>query len=147
MCFNLLILDIEILQAERHNSGSKATEPLPGLLSVVFNCLLASEFVYNLYLILIDYYSWTGTPLDSGPGAPLPDKKLLVFILDRLQKCDSFFVVQFISFNFCFPPIGFHKILLFIAGKTLMASSRNPSILTRCVSEAVHLFFMQEFMV
>lgn len=25
--------------------------------------------------------------MDSGPSTPLPDKKLLVFILDRLQKC------------------------------------------------------------
>lgn len=25
--------------------------------------------------------------MDPGPSTPLPDKKLLVFILDRLQKC------------------------------------------------------------
>ncbi|KAJ8625656.1 hypothetical protein MRB53_034186 [Persea americana] len=30
-----------------------------------------------------------GTPLE-GPGTPLPDKKLLVFILDRLQKKDTY---------------------------------------------------------
>ncbi|XP_057503687.1 uncharacterized protein LOC130787312 isoform X2 [Actinidia eriantha] len=31
-----------------------------------------------------------GTRLDSGPTTPLPDKKLLVFILDRLQKKDTY---------------------------------------------------------
>ncbi|KAI3745669.1 hypothetical protein L6452_08073 [Arctium lappa] len=30
-----------------------------------------------------------GSPLESGPTTPLPDKKLLVFILDRLQKKDT----------------------------------------------------------
>lgn len=28
-----------------------------------------------------------GGQLDSGPSTPLPDKKLLLFVLDRLQKC------------------------------------------------------------
>nr|GMD04590.1 bromodomain-containing protein 9-like [Ipomoea batatas] len=31
-----------------------------------------------------------GSPLASGPTTPLPDKKLLVFILDRLQKKDTY---------------------------------------------------------
>ncbi|KAI3459951.1 hypothetical protein Pfo_016614 [Paulownia fortunei] len=31
-----------------------------------------------------------GSPLESGPTTPLPDKKLLVFILDRLQKKDTY---------------------------------------------------------
>ncbi|KAL6995982.1 hypothetical protein U1Q18_006120 [Sarracenia purpurea var. burkii] len=31
-----------------------------------------------------------GSPLESGPTPPLPDKKLLVFILDRLQKKDIY---------------------------------------------------------
>ncbi|XP_057965978.1 uncharacterized protein LOC131156366 [Malania oleifera] len=31
-----------------------------------------------------------GTQLDSGPSTPLPDKKLLVFVLDRLQKKDTY---------------------------------------------------------
>ncbi|XP_042016749.1 cat eye syndrome critical region protein 2 homolog [Salvia splendens] len=31
-----------------------------------------------------------GSPLESGPTQPLPDKKLLVFILDRLQKKDTY---------------------------------------------------------
>ncbi|KAI3778456.1 hypothetical protein L2E82_07764 [Cichorium intybus] len=30
-----------------------------------------------------------GSPLEAGPTTPLPDKKLLVFILDRLQKKDT----------------------------------------------------------
>ncbi|XP_010918259.1 uncharacterized protein [Elaeis guineensis] len=34
--------------------------------------------------------SLQGEPSDSGPTTPLPDKKLLVFILDRLQKKDSY---------------------------------------------------------
>ncbi|XP_042985577.1 uncharacterized protein LOC122314219 isoform X1 [Carya illinoinensis] len=31
-----------------------------------------------------------GSQLDSGPSTPLPDKKLLLFILDRLQKKDTY---------------------------------------------------------
>ncbi|KAK6946540.1 Bromodomain [Dillenia turbinata] len=31
-----------------------------------------------------------GTRLDLGPSTPLPDKKLLLFILDRLQKKDTY---------------------------------------------------------
>ncbi|KAG8369286.1 hypothetical protein BUALT_Bualt15G0135600 [Buddleja alternifolia] len=31
-----------------------------------------------------------GSPLETGPTTPLPDKKLLVFILDRLQKKDTY---------------------------------------------------------
>ncbi|KAJ0257478.1 Uncharacterized protein HA466_0083330 [Hirschfeldia incana] len=31
-----------------------------------------------------------GSPGESGPTTPLPDKKLLVFILDRLQKKDTY---------------------------------------------------------
>ncbi|KAH6800210.1 DNA-binding bromodomain-containing protein [Perilla frutescens var. hirtella] len=31
-----------------------------------------------------------GSPLESGPTSTLPDKKLLVFILDRLQKKDTY---------------------------------------------------------
>ncbi|KAF8090951.1 hypothetical protein N665_0461s0036 [Sinapis alba] len=31
-----------------------------------------------------------GSPVESGPTTPLPDKKLLVFILDRLQKKDTY---------------------------------------------------------
>ncbi|XP_030552676.1 uncharacterized protein LOC115756846 [Rhodamnia argentea] len=31
-----------------------------------------------------------GTQMDSGPSTPLPDKKLLVFILERLQKKDTY---------------------------------------------------------
>ncbi|KAL3619808.1 hypothetical protein CASFOL_034720 [Castilleja foliolosa] len=31
-----------------------------------------------------------GSPLESGPTTPLPDKKLLIFILDRLQKKDTY---------------------------------------------------------
>ncbi|XP_057974429.1 uncharacterized protein LOC131162213 [Malania oleifera] len=34
----------------------------------------------------------SGSRLDCGPTTPLPDKKLLVFILDRLQKKDTYSV-------------------------------------------------------
>ncbi|WOK99807.1 hypothetical protein Cni_G08519 [Canna indica] len=36
--------------------------------------------------------AWKATdlPQDSGPSTPLPDKKLLIFILDRLQKKDTY---------------------------------------------------------
>ena len=29
---------------------------------------------------------FAGSKLDDGPSTPLPDKKLLLFVLDRLQK-------------------------------------------------------------
>ncbi|KAK8623223.1 hypothetical protein V6N13_118111 [Hibiscus sabdariffa] len=35
-------------------------------------------------------YALHGSPVESGPTTPLPDKKLLVFILDRLQKKDTY---------------------------------------------------------
>ncbi|KAK1297083.1 Transcription factor GTE10 [Acorus calamus] len=47
-------------KSERHNSASKATNAHPG------------------------------EPSNSGPTTPLPDEKLLVFILDRLQKKDTY---------------------------------------------------------
>ncbi|XP_077220916.1 uncharacterized protein LOC143854704 [Tasmannia lanceolata] len=47
-------------KAERHNSAKKATNTPPGV------------------------------PSDSGPLTPLPDEKLLVFILDQLQKKDTY---------------------------------------------------------
>ncbi|OVA00623.1 Bromodomain [Macleaya cordata] len=37
-------------------------------------------------------YNHLGTHLESGPTTPLPDKKLLFFILDRLQKKDTYSV-------------------------------------------------------
>lgn len=50
---------------------------------------------------------WTGSPVESGPTTPLPDKKLLVFILDRLQKCVPFLPLWHCShlFVFWFPVI------------------------------------------
>lgn len=33
-----------------------------------------------------------GSQMDSGPSTPLPDKKLLLFVLDRLQKKDTYAV-------------------------------------------------------
>ena len=46
--------------------------------------------------------------MESGPTQPLPDKKLLVFILDRLQKYVFFFSV----FSFVF--LGFFQKNLFV---------------------------------
>lgn len=54
------------------------------------------------YLIGV-IYSWTGSPLVSGPTTPLPDKKLLVFILDRLQK---YVLFSFHSSFSCFHMLG-----------------------------------------
>lgn len=36
--------------------------------------------------------------MESGPSTPLPDKKLLLFILDRLQKCVSLFLCVVFGF-------------------------------------------------
>nr|DAD46550.1 TPA_asm: hypothetical protein HUJ06_016487 [Nelumbo nucifera] len=55
----------------KSNFSSKGTGSLPGSLSIYF--LVSS-----------------GTQLETGPTTPLPDKKLLVFILDRLQKKDTY---------------------------------------------------------
>ncbi|CAN7127778.1 unnamed protein product, partial [Brassica rapa subsp. narinosa] len=33
---------------------------------------------------------WAGSPAESGPTTPLPDKKLLLFIIDKLQKKDMY---------------------------------------------------------
>ncbi|CAH1430956.1 unnamed protein product [Lactuca virosa] len=37
----------------------------------------------------MDTHTLHGSPSEAGPTTPLPDKKLLVFILDRLQKKDT----------------------------------------------------------
>ncbi|KAF4363896.1 hypothetical protein G4B88_004196 [Cannabis sativa] len=39
---------------------------------------------------VIGYGVFAGTKLDLGPSTPLPDKKLLLFILERLQKKDTY---------------------------------------------------------
>ncbi|KAG2303415.1 hypothetical protein Bca52824_032066 [Brassica carinata] len=48
-----------------------------------FTILMMINFKTSIYM-------WTGSPVESGPTTPLPDKKLLVFILDRLQKKDTY---------------------------------------------------------
>lgn len=40
----------------------------------------------SLWLNLIIINLWIGSPLESGPTPTLPDKKMLVVILDKLQK-------------------------------------------------------------
>lgn len=44
-------------------------------------------------IIMVTFFIWTGSQVESGPTTPLPDKKLLVFILDRLQKCVFLFII------------------------------------------------------
>jgi hypothetical protein len=45
--------------------------------------------------------------VESGPTTPLPDKKLLVFILDRLQKCVCFLTSKVLFLIFLLVLIGF----------------------------------------
>ncbi|KAH7518255.1 hypothetical protein FEM48_Zijuj09G0152100 [Ziziphus jujuba var. spinosa] len=54
-------------------------------------------FFFSLFFFQVDKSSSGtilkgATKLDSGPSTPLPDKKLLLFILDRLQKKDTYCV-------------------------------------------------------
>ncbi|KAJ0478813.1 hypothetical protein HanHA300_Chr13g0504051 [Helianthus annuus] len=60
--------------------------------------LIISPFIISLNmrqfygvfcLLMFDYSFCTGSPLDSRPATPLPDRNLLVFILDSLQKKDT----------------------------------------------------------
>lgn len=44
----------------------------------------------------------TGSQGVSGPTTPLPDKKLLLFILDRLQKCVPCLFVSLLLSSFSF---------------------------------------------
>lgn len=71
----------------------KGTEsPAPGsTCQILFKIRMINELAYRL-AILSDFgcYLWTGSQLESGPTTPLPDKTLLVFILDRLQKWVGF---------------------------------------------------------
>lgn len=54
---------------------------------------LKKEKKIYFFLFVCCFFWWlsgwlcVGGQLDSGPSTPLPDKKLLLFILDRLQKC------------------------------------------------------------
>lgn len=63
-------------------------------------------------------FVWIGLQVESGPTSttPLPDKKLLVFILDRLQKYSSFFpfLFSFFSTAFLFFPLNFISLFFFM---------------------------------
>lgn len=66
-------------ESDRHSSKYK-TWNLCKSKSEIF---LLSNFIKKMCGI----YLWTGVSLvESGPVTPLPDKKLLLFILDRVQK-------------------------------------------------------------
>lgn len=78
---------------------------------------------------------WTGSLVESGPTTPLPDKKLLVFILDRLQKYVLFELLG--SVLPCTAMGIFYWTLIgsFIsAERTPMGSFRSQWIRKRCVS-------------
>ncbi|KAF4373978.1 hypothetical protein F8388_007884 [Cannabis sativa] len=47
-----------------------------------------NEAIKHRFKLLV-YGVFAGTKLDLGPSTPLPDKKLLLFILERLQKCEG----------------------------------------------------------
>lgn len=44
---------------------------------------------------------FAGSKTDDGPSTRLPDKSLLLFILDRLQKYDLFGKNGFLILPFC----------------------------------------------
>lgn len=64
--------------------------------------------------------------MDSGPSTPLPDKKLLVFILDRLQKC-VFLALLSVYLTLCVVPfyLIFNFLGALISGRTSMVCFPN----------------------
>ena len=84
----------------------------------------------------VGFVHWT-EPSDSGPTTPLPNKKLLVFILDRLQKwvavLAALFFLTFSSSNLS-SRTPHLCVSLFLAGRTLLVYSQSLLILKRFVS-------------
>lgn len=69
------------------------------------------DLIFIIYLFIYFEIWWTGSQLESGPTrTPLPEKKLLVFILDRLQKY-VFFMAGSIMF-----PFVFYRVLFLLWG-------------------------------
>lgn len=89
-----------LLQGEKTISATNPSSALQGLL------IMERIFISDLHLEAIFLTSMSlqscagGTALDSGPSTPLPDKKLLLFVLDRLQKC-VFWVSEFVFCLLC----------------------------------------------
>ncbi|KAK3232007.1 hypothetical protein Dsin_003888 [Dipteronia sinensis] len=99
---------------------SKATDTLLGILVYLDILGILDIKVFEFIIKLCGFFCffmWTGLlPVESGPTTPLPDKKLLVFVLDRLQKFVSFLVAALIFYLYyyvkVFLQLGF--ICLFI---------------------------------
>ena len=66
--------------------------------------------------------------MDSGPSTLLPDKKLLLFILDRLQKC-----VFSAHLSVVFFKINFNILSALIPGRISMVCFPNQWTPTRLV--------------
>lgn len=102
---------------------------------------LKKEKKFTFFLFVCCFFWWlsgwlcVGGQLDSGPSTPLPDKKLLLFILDRLQKCVFQFsqicIFWLLWCNFWFTVCwGFFFFFWnLISGRTLMVYF--PSLWTR----------------
>lgn len=72
--------------------------------------------------------------MDSGPSTPLPDKKLLVFILDRLQKCVFLALLSvFLTLCVCGLLFNINFLVLLISGRTSMVCFPNQWTPTRLV--------------
>jgi len=89
---------------------------------------------------------WTGSPVESGPTTPLPDKKLLLFILDRLQKyvlCYSLVscISRFMWFHYCVCWF-FWSLFKTLEGRILMEFTLTRLILRRWLSLFVDVFIL-----
>lgn len=87
-------------------------------------------------------YMWTGLQVESGPTTPLPDKKLLVFILDRLQKCvfwhPSFYLFLLMVSTRRLINLYFNS----LAERIPMRCSPSPWIQKRCISSNADLAYL-----
>ncbi|MFS7922313.1 hypothetical protein Hanom_Chr03g00247621 [Helianthus anomalus] len=62
-----------------------------GLNHKPFYYILEYEAIFGVFCLLIfDFSLCTRSPLEPEPTTTLPDRKLLVFILDRLQKREGY---------------------------------------------------------
>lgn len=82
-------MEVIFLQEEK---VLKATDALHGINQSRYSGNLKN----NKFRLNMQFFMWTESLVDSGPTTSLPDKKLLVFVLDRLQKC----VVLALRFSF-----------------------------------------------
>lgn len=78
-------------EGERNKSSKGTDAALQGLIHYISQLgkIKMDVFLKSIWLViiyLINCWFPIGEPSDSGPTTPLPDKKLLEFILERLQK-------------------------------------------------------------